>query len=534
MKKLTQILGLAGLVALVLALLVGLVQQRMSAVVMIHGAAGLVLATLSGISNAPEIREFLAKRSVRMGPQVILQGLFILLILGFLNILIFRHDVVLDLTNRQFFTLSKVSEDALDSLPGEVEVMAFFPRGGPTEARQRLHLYSTYSPLVKVRFIDPDRNEDIARAENVPPQPGILFKHGKEKVWITKYAESDLTNAFIKVTRETKPLVWFSTGHAEPALDSDGPNGLLYLDQMLRQQGYRTETADLQTIDEIPEEVAMVALVGPASPLSRRELSMLDYYLVAGGNAVFFIDPVWDQSSISGLEGLIDPYGLQARWNLVFDPEHHLAEDKLGIWLVSSNLADHPVSAELTQRRVALYMTRSFTPKEIAPRDTSIQWLVKSHESSHEKFIDPRVISAMEDPDERRRYVSALMRQPPVEGEFQGSQGLVYAIEKLYDPPLWKVQEGLAKRTLTRMVVFGTSKPPRNSSIYMPYNHELIMNAFNWLAGEKDLKRIRSPRRAGTRMYLGEEQKDRILYLSVMIIPEVFMIIGLAVWWRRR
>ena len=68
----------------------------------------------------------------------------------------------------------------------------------------------------------------------------------------------------------------------------------------------------------------------------------------------------------------------------------------------------------------------------------------------------------------------------------------------------------------------------------MPYNHEVIMNSFNWLAGEKDLKFIKSPRRIGTRIYLDENQKNWILYISVMILPEIFMIAGLAVWWRRR
>ena len=68
----------------------------------------------------------------------------------------------------------------------------------------------------------------------------------------------------------------------------------------------------------------------------------------------------------------------------------------------------------------------------------------------------------------------------------------------------------------------------------MPYNYELVINAFNWLAGEADLKRIRTPKKGGTRLYLDEAQKNRILYVSVMILPEAFMILGLAAWWRRR
>jgi transcriptional regulator with GAF, ATPase, and Fis domain len=85
-----------------------------------------------------------------------------------------------------------------------------------------------------------------------------------------------------------------------------------------------------------------------------------------------------------------------------------------------------------------------------------------------------------------------------------------------------------------RLVVMGTSTMCRNQSLPMPYNYELVMNCFNWLAGKKDLKNIRPPARTGTRIYLDRWQKDMILYVSVMILPEVIMIIGLGVWWRRR
>lgn len=534
MKKLTQIMGLAGLVILCLGAMVGLIQQKMSVFVSVQLVAGLGLSVLGLLSNIGEIRQWLSRRSVRMGPQVLLQGILLLVIIFFLNVLVQKFDLVKDFTRRHLFTLSPATDEVMANLPGTVKVIAFFPGGGPTEGRQRLQLYASQYSKMDLRFIDPDKNEDVARAEEVPPQPGVLFKYQEKKVWITKYEESDLTNAFIKVTRTSSPRVWFTIGHGEPDLDSDGPNGLAFLRQMLEKQGYTPERIDLNTVNKIPDNVSMVALVGLGSSMTRQEVSVLDYYLGQGGNAIIFLDPVWEQGAITGLEAFLEPYGIRPGWNLVFDPKNHLAGDQVGLSLVINDFSDHPITEGLTQPRAVFYMSRTLEQATGVRENITLYPLAKSSEDSYERLVDPRVLTTFTDEEERKKFIASIMEGRPGPSERRGPFTLAFAVTKDFELPAWKSDTGKTEKWQMRLVMLGTSTLCRNGSIFTPYNHELVMNAFNWLAGEDDLKVIRSPRRSGTRMYLDENQKNRVLYLSVMILPEIVMIIGLAAWWRRR
>ncbi len=535
MKKMTQIAGLAGIVAVALGFMVGAVQREWSQVVIAHLAAGAVLVLVGAAANAPEIKEALARRGARMGPQTAIQGLLIIAILVLVNAIVMRNDWIKDYTRGHMFTLGKITKDVANNLPGTIQVMAFFPSRGGDDERERLKVYDAMFDKFQLMFIDPDKNEDLARAEGVPHQPGVLFKYKEKSVWITKYEESDITNALIKVTRETEPKVLFTTGHSEPGLDSQSPNGLSRLKEMLEQQGYSPSTADLSTMRKIPEDVSMIAVVGPSIHFTPEEIKVLDYYLATGGNAAFFIDPVFDMRLYTGIEPFLDAYGVRLRWNVVLDRVNHMSQDSLGLQLVAKlKESSHPISSDVSGDRVVFYLSRAMVEAEQVTAQTNLTPLVVTHDTSFERFIDPQVLMGMTDSEKTSEYVRDLLSGEPGPNEEKGTMVLAYAVQKNNAGlPEWKKRD-MREDDETRLVVFGSSAVCRNMSIYMPYNYELIINSFNWLAGEGELKGIRSPRRAGTRMFLDEKQKDGILYISVLILPEFFMIVGLAAWWRRR
>jgi gliding motility-associatede transport system auxiliary component len=534
MKKLTQIGGFAGLVALSLGIVVELVQHRFSALVIFHLFTGAVLVVLSIIFNFNEIKEFLTKRSARLGPQKFIQGILLLVIIVFGNILIFQNDLIKDFTNRHLYTLSTMSIETVENLPGTIDVIAFMPGGGQDSLRQRLHIYSARSTHFNLRFVDPDKNEDLARSEQVPTEIGILFKYGEKRVWINKFEESDITNALIKVTRKKEPKVWFVTGHGEPGLDSKGKNGLFRLQTLLQQQGYHPEKIDLTTVENVPEDVSMVALVGMGIPPTLHEIKVLDYYLAHGGNLIIFLDPVFDKRLVTNLEYFLQPFGIEAKWNIIIDPIQHMADDKIGVKLIVTDFNDlHPITEGLSQRRGMFYLTRSFAPSENATGEVAMISLVNTSKDSYEKVILPENIPDFATEADRVTFMSELFSPVPKSDQQNGSFSVGIASSRSFEPPGYKSNKNKLRHE-SRIVAFGSSAICRNSYIYMPYNHEIVMNSFNWLAGENDLKFIKSPRRIGTRIYLDDNQKNWILYFSVMILPEIFMIVGLGVWWRRR
>jgi ABC-type uncharacterized transport system involved in gliding motility auxiliary subunit len=84
-----------------------------------------------------------------------------------------------------------------------------------------------------------------------------------------------------------------------------------------------------------------------------------------------------------------------------------------------------------------------------------------------------------------------------------------------------------------RLVVFGTAAFADNKNINTLYNRDLFLNSVGWLSSQEELLSIRPRTVRASRVEFSEEQATAIFYLSVLVIPELLMIAGLAVWWRR-
>ena len=68
----------------------------------------------------------------------------------------------------------------------------------------------------------------------------------------------------------------------------------------------------------------------------------------------------------------------------------------------------------------------------------------------------------------------------------------------------------------------------------MAGNLNLVLNCVDWLAGRQDLIAVR-PKVVDIRlMSLTRSQSQTVFWMSVLVVPSVFVLIGLAVLVRRR
>ena len=65
------------------------------------------------------------------------------------------------------------------------------------------------------------------------------------------------------------------------------------------------------------------------------------------------------------------------------------------------------------------------------------------------------------------------------------------------------------------------------------FNRDLFLNTVGWLVGQADLLSIRPRAVRASRAQFTADQGIVIFYLSVLVIPELLLIAGIAVWWRR-
>ena len=86
-----------------------------------------------------------------------------------------------------------------------------------------------------------------------------------------------------------------------------------------------------------------------------------------------------------------------------------------------------------------------------------------------------------------------------------------------------------------RLVVFGSSMFANNQQVAQSrLNGDLFMNAVGWLVGQEELVSIRSRSIRSSRADLTPAQVGQLFYLSVLIVPELLIVLGLSVWWQRK
>jgi hypothetical protein len=80
------------------------------------------------------------------------------------------------------------------------------------------------------------------------------------------------------------------------------------------------------------------------------------------------------------------------------------------------------------------------------------------------------------------------------------------------------------------MAVFGDSTFATNKYWRQLFNDALVLSVTGWLAGEArvTIGHVRCARRARF-----TPERVSVFYLSVLVIPELILLLGVAVWWRR-
>ncbi|UCE20225.1 MAG: GldG family protein, partial [Gemmatimonadota bacterium] len=224
----------------------------------------------------------------------------IVVILNLFSLNVFRR---LDLTEGHLFSLSKASKETVRNLDDKLVVKAYFSDDLPSPynnqsryLRDQLDEYKAYSKgKFQYEFIDPGSEEKLereAQSYRIPPlQVNVvandkieikqvymglvmLYEDKSEVMPVIKSVqglEYDLTAAVKRITSEELMTVGFLTGHDEPEMTTD----LNTVTGSLQRQ-YTLTQVDLSAGNTIPEEIAVLVVVSPQTPLSDWEKYAID------------------------------------------------------------------------------------------------------------------------------------------------------------------------------------------------------------------------------------------------------------------
>ena len=509
--------GLFGLIGVILLLFAGvaLALTRGETIfdkvyIAVHGVFGVLLLIAYFSTGFDNVRTFLGERSTRYGTSTVVASLLFIAILGALNFIAYRHHHRFDLTTQQIFSLSPQSVQVLQGLTQDLRLEAFVEGGANPEIEDLLRNYRDASTKVSFRMIDPDREPELAERYGIKAYNTVRMQYGEASNMVTQPTEENLTNAIIKITRTGARTVCVVEGHGEPDLeDKESARGFASLKQALENETYTVKPLLLATIDKVPADCSVVVIAGPTRPFLAQELPLLDAYLKGGGRMLFLLPP----QKAEELVAFLKPYGITVGDDVVVDQVVRLFQGPaLGLApLVETYDANHEITKALKGRSL-FPMTRSVTAADGTPGVKATE-LVKTSASS--------------------------WAETDLNALFQNQQAVLEPSDHKGPVPVAVAAELDLKQlggsgTDARIAVFGSSEFADNQHLEGTfYNQDLILNTIGWLVGQSDLMSIRPRAMRASRVSFTEREGTAIFYLSVLVIPELLLLAGLFVWWRR-
>jgi ABC-type uncharacterized transport system involved in gliding motility auxiliary subunit len=137
--------------------------------------------------------------------------------------------------------------------------------------------------------------------------------------------------------------------------------------------------------------------------------------------------------------------------------------------------------------------------------------------------------------DIKRLTASGQVAREPSKGDKAGPVSIAAAVSApLADAKPADPAAPQDNKPETRVAVFGDSDFGSNGLLGFQGNHNLFMNAVNWLAQQENLISIRPRDPQDRRVTLTARQQGLIRLLAIFLIPGVILAAGVQTWWRRR
>ena len=519
MRKSASIFGLLGLLFLAFGFVATAFVSSPASdpYVLLNVVLGAILLAIYLVFGVENLRTLIGSRSTRYGAGAAIYSLlFVALVVG-LNYLGIRHHRQWDVTEASVYTLSPQSKKVAESLQDTLVLTAFADGGTNPQLQTILDGYRDAAPgKVETRILDPDKEPSVAEQMKITTVPSVNIQFGNESFVVTQPSEETITNGIIRVTRPGKKVVYFTEGFGETGIqDPQDPKGFASAKLALEQENYEVKPLLLPSVEQIPDDASVVVLAGPTRPVTDAAIAALEAYLKRGGRLLALVGP-----RIGGgkLRPFLASWGVKVGDDLVIDREVRLFEGpRLGVVPLSRTYGTHPITQGF--RDFTVYpQTSSVEPAAEGKKGLQATSLVKTSESSWaESDIDgvfAQGTATLDDKD----------RKGPVSIAVAATANLK---EMGFTPP-----EGV---TEARLVVFGTPLFIDNQQLAQSQlNGDLFLNAVGWLVGQEELVSIRSRSVRASRADLTPAQAARVFYLSVFIIPELLIALGIWVWWRRR
>jgi hypothetical protein len=528
---------LAGLVLLAVALAVHFLVIETPWWLVAAAAAGVVAAAGGAWGLRAELAGLLRRRRGEVALHTAgVVGLF--LALAYFSL---RYPGRFDVTESGRYSLSPAAVTMLSRLERPVHVV-FFADPLMRETVELYQLMARQTPKLTLEVHDPMLNPAPARLLGVQFAGTAVMESEGRRLQVNSGSETDIANGILRVSRSTTQRLCFLDGHGEPdpfSIEShdhlEGApghshglgaryvlherHGMAKARQALETRNYSVEKVSLLQGGAAPlAPCALLVVAGPKVPLLPPEVSAVRAYLAAGGHGLFMLDPF----VTTGLEPVLAEFGIVVEDDIVVDEGSHFWADPSSPAVSDHNR--HQVTRELPL--TFFPGARSLSPTPVRVPGASVVPLANSSRRSWGQRSRDRIAAGerSERPGPRTIMVVGVRRPVTAEG--------AEALRLRPDQPLARPPAGVTGTS--RIAVVGDSDFATNSFFHIMGNGTLFLNTVSFLVAEENLIGIPPRTHDLPRVNLTNQQVKGTFLLSIVLVPAVLTVVGVATWWRQR
>ncbi len=427
------------------------------------------------------------------------------------NVLADRYNKSYDSTANKRYSLSEQTAKIVKGLKQDAVITYFNRSTRFRDGKDLLDQYANLSPKVQVKYVDPDKDPELAREYGVREFGTAVVQIGSKHEEAKSTTEEGITGALIRDLKSNIRMVCFATGSGEHRLDDSDREGFSHFKDLLAKDNYESKSVDLLSKAEVPTDCTTLVIAGPTKNYEQPEVDAIRKYVENGGRTFFMLDPPLklgheEIADNDALTNLLQSWGVTLDKDLILDlnPLGQIAGLGPQVALVTS-YESQPIVDQLRGTATGFPLARSL---EIKNTDkTNVQKLFDSSETSlaTSNLSSPAV--DVNDPKNKKGPLTLAAAGTYNTGK-ENSQG--------------------------RFVVVGNSTWAANRFIDFNGNDDLASNAVNWLSSDEDLISIRPKPPEDRRITMTSRQLSWVRAVSQFALPFAVVIVGVGVWWKRR
>jgi ABC-type uncharacterized transport system involved in gliding motility auxiliary subunit len=486
--------------------------------------AGLACILAYMLGQWRDVVGFYGTRQARYGTVSIVGILVAIGIFAAVNYLGVRQTKRWDLTENQAYSLSEQSLKILQGLDAPVQFTVYDQETSFDRFRERLETYQYESEQVKVEYVDVDRQPARAKEAEITAYGTVVATYKDREQRLTNIEEQDVTNALIKLVSGAEKKVYFTQGHGErDTTSSDRMRGYNAISDALGRDNFSVAPLPLIQQKDVPADATVVVVAGPTTDFLAPEIEALERYVARGGKVLMLIDP--PQPGSADVPNLL---GFLKKWSIEFGND--VVVDASGIGQLFGGDASVPVVMNYPAHPI----TEGFRVMTAFPLARSLR-AAEGGSHTPQSLLETSPQSWAE---ADLKGLSAGQVEFSEGADRRGPIALGYAVSAPATdapaPPLAGNQSPDAPKPESRIVAIGDSDFAGNSALGVQGNQDLFLNTVNWLAQQENLIAIRPREAQDRRLSLTADQQQRIMLLSLLIIPGLVFAGGVYTWWKRR